>query len=181
METATRQTREAGGTVVIPPRQIGQIGTAAVIRDPQGAAIGLLRIRSGDPDDRRKGLPGGVGWNELLATEPLSAVAFYQNLASYQSRRISRHNGSYHVLSDGIRDRAGVFQNPLEGSDPAWLTHFIVADLAGATSQVEALGGQVLLPPSSSFRDGRVALILDPAGAALMLREDAPGRSTQDG
>ena len=54
---------------------------------------------------------------------------------------------------------------------PRWLTHFAVADPAAAAERAEALGGSVLLAPSADFRDGRMALIADPAGALLVLHQ----------
>jgi predicted enzyme related to lactoylglutathione lyase len=178
VEAAVARTRSAGGSVVIAPREVGQVGTAAVIRDPQGAPIGLLRIRIGDPEDRQRATAGSVGWNELLASDPESATAFYGSIAGYETRRIDRFEGPYHVLNDGIRDRAGVFSNPLDDTEPFWLTHFIVDDLLASTARVEELGGTVLLAPSDEFRDGRVALVMDPGGAVLVLRDGDPAGGT---
>ena len=128
---------------------------------------------AGDPDDQAEGLPGTVGWNELLADDPASASTFYAELAGYQVRSIERRNGVYQLLSDGVRDRAGIFKNPVADTDPAWLTHFVVEDLAAASGRVSTLGGRVLLGPSPEFRDGRVALIADPTGAVFILRAAA--------
>jgi predicted enzyme related to lactoylglutathione lyase len=170
VDSAVRVAREMGGSVVLEPRQVGKIGQAAVILDSQGAPIGLLHSDMGDPDDQADGSPGTVGWNELLADDAASASAFYARLAGYEVRDIQRRNGVYYMLNDGIRDRAGVFTNPVEDTDPAWLTHFVVADIAAATASVAALGGRVLLGPSPEFREGRVALIMDPTGAVFMLQ-----------
>ena len=40
--------------------------------------------------------------------------------------------------------------------------------------QVETLGGRVLIAPKPEIRDGRVALIQDPTGAAVAIQEWEP-------
>lgn len=171
VDAAVKQTLAAGGAALREPRQIGQVGRAAVIRDPQGAVLGLLRSQHGDPDDSMPASPGVIAWNELLAGDDAAAAGFYRALGNYDTRRVERRGGDYFLLSDGQRERAGILQNPFDEAPPAWLTHFFVADVAAASRRTEALGGTVLLAPSPDFRDGSVALIADPTGAILVLSE----------
>jgi predicted enzyme related to lactoylglutathione lyase len=46
-----------------------------------------------------------------------------------------------------------------------------VEDVKAATTQAEAAGARIVVPPSAAVRDGRLALIVDPTGAALGLAE----------
>lgn len=43
-ETA-RQAAELGGEVLVPPRDIPQVGRFCVLRDPQGATISAITFR----------------------------------------------------------------------------------------------------------------------------------------
>ena len=169
VDEAVALTISEGGTSVLAPREIGQVGRGAVISDPQGALIGLLRSRRGDPDDSMLNMPGTIGWHELLAEDARQATRFYERLTGMQGRNEERRNGTYYILNDGGRDRAGILSNPLDDTEPAWLAHFIVTDLEQAVSRVPALGGRVLLAPSEELRDGTMALVLDPGGAILIL------------
>lgn len=171
VDAAVRQTRAAGGSALREPRQVGQVGRAAVIRDPQGAVLGLLRSERGDPDDSAPLVHGRVAWNELLTDDDAAAVAYYRALAGYGVTRATRRGGTYFTLSAGERPRAGVLQNPMAGTPSIWLTHFAVSDAAAAARKAAELGATVLLAPSAQLRDGRMALIADPTGAILALTQ----------
>jgi len=57
---------------------------------------------------------------------------------------------------------------------PAWLPYLRVEDVKISTKQAEQAGARVVVPPNPAVRDGHVALIVDPTGAALGLAEVAP-------
>jgi len=52
-----------------------------------------------------------------------------------------------------------------------WLPYVRVDDAAALAGRVRDLGGEVLLAPSSEIRDGSLAIVADPSGAALALVE----------
>jgi predicted enzyme related to lactoylglutathione lyase len=171
VDDAVGHTLAAGGSTLRKPRQVGQVGRAAVIRDPQGAVVGLLRSDRGDPDDSAQAIHGRILWNELLAGDDTAAAEFYRVLAGYEVSRASRRGGTYYTLSVGERERAGILQNPMPDTPSIWLTHFAVTDAAAATDKAAALGATVLLAPTAELRDGRMALIADPTGAILALTQ----------
>ena len=51
VDRAAEQTRAAGGSVVAGPLDLPNIGRGAVVLDPDGAPLGLLRSSLGDPAD----------------------------------------------------------------------------------------------------------------------------------
>lgn len=169
VDRAAALSQASGGETVAGPINLANIGRAAAIQDPQGAVIGLLRSNVGDPDDSMEQVPGMVVWNELLASDVAEALAFYQDMAGYQVKTEVRSQGEYFDLQAQGRDRAGVMQRPVDDVEPIWLTHFGVADVVGATGRAEQAGGTVLLAPTTGVRDGRLALIRDPAGAIFAL------------
>ena len=171
VDAAVRYTESAGGTVEAGPLEVGNIGRAAAIRDPQGAVLGLLRSRMGDPDDSVVPAAGHIVWNELLAADDDAAAGFYESLSGVQAATVSRRGGEYTLLRAQGRERAGILQRPDPRITPLWLTYFAVADLAEATRQAGMLGGKVLLAPSAELRDGKLAIVTDPGGAILALQQ----------
>lgn len=171
VDRAAAFTRREGGEVVVEPLELGQLGRAAAIRDPQGAVVGLVRSRLGDPADA---IPRGVGeivWNELLAADDLSAAGFYSGLAGLEVVDQPRAGGVYRVMRSQGRERSGIMLRPGEQVDPVWLTHFAVSDVTAAAGRAAELGGELLLGPSPELRAGRMALVMDPAGAVLLLSQ----------
>lgn len=164
----------AGGAALIEPLDLGNIGRAAVISDPQGAVLGLLRSRHGDPDDLPETHFGQVHWNELLASDDAAAAEYYRSLAGYRVETVARRGGEYVLLEAQGRNRAGVLQRPDEGISPEWLTHFAVTDVDTAVRRAADLGGKVLLAPSDNLRDGTFAIVSDPTGAPFALTEFTP-------
>lgn len=174
VDTAVGLTESAGGTAVVGPLDLGDIGRAAAVTDPQGAVLGLLRSRAGDPDDPHDTHFGEVYWNELLAADETAAADFYRSLAGYEVQTVARRGGEYRILQVHGRERAGVLRRPNENIEPQWLTHFAVTDVETAVRRAADLGGEVLLAPSPDVRDDGFAIVSDPTGAVLALTEFTP-------
>jgi predicted enzyme related to lactoylglutathione lyase len=171
VDAAVGLTAAAGGAVVVEPLDLGAVGRAAAVTDPQGAVLGLLRSRVGDPDDSVPAPPGGVVWNELLAADDGEAAGFYSALAGFDAVSIARRGGEYTMLRAQGLERAGILQRPDDQVTPQWLTYFAVPDVAAAARRAAELGGEVLLPPSQDLREGTLALVTDPAGAVFALQQ----------
>ena len=169
MDSSAELTGKAGGQLINGPMDIPNIGRAAAIQDPQGAVVGLLRSKLGDPDDSVAPTDGHIVWNELLASDAGYAAVFYGMITGAEVKTIQRRGGEYTLLRAQGRDRAGIMQRPADDIDPFWLTHFAVADPVAAADRAAELGGEVVLPPSPDFREGSVAVVIDPSGAILAL------------
>jgi predicted enzyme related to lactoylglutathione lyase len=174
VDRAVALTREQGGRAVAGPLDLGEVGRAAAIEDPQGAVVGLLRSRYGDPLDTATSGRGDIVWNELLAADPAAAATFYGELAGLQQVEEQRPGGVYRTLRAQNRDRAGIMRRPSDEVRPVWLTHFAVADIGRAVVRAEQLGGVILVAPDPDVRDGLFAVITDPSGAVLALRQWTP-------
>lgn len=171
VDAAVALTVSAGGAAVVEPLDLAAIGRAAAVTDPQGAVLGLLRSRIGDPADGIAGPTSGVVWNELLAADDARAAEFYRALAGFEPVNLARRGGEYTMLRVGDVERAGILQRPDDRVTPQWLTHFAVADVAAAARRAADLGGEVLLPPAPDLREGTLAVVADPTGAVFALRE----------
>jgi predicted enzyme related to lactoylglutathione lyase len=164
--------QSGGGKVLAEPREVGKLARAAVVTDPQGAPLGLAQLRRDTPDPLDP-TPNHFFWQEYLARDADKALAFYRQLAGYQSAiQETRLGVDYHVLRT-TRGRAGLFQLPPKVVDvqPNWLPYVLVTDPAALATRVTGLGGRIVVPAAPERRNGSLVVIADPAGAVLALQK----------
>ncbi len=170
VDGAVKQTKASGGSAVVEPFDLPEVGRAAAVRDPQGALVGFLRIFRGDPADRGDLTAGKFLWMEHLGLNPRAAAEFYSALLGYEVMESTVEGVEYFVLKRG-RKRAGVMQMPVSGAVPNWLPYVVVDDPAAAAARAGELGGEVILEPRADIRNGNLALVADPSGAVLALQK----------
>jgi uncharacterized protein len=157
-----------GGKELEPPRAYRLRGQQAVYADPQGAVFAVLNSHSGDPPDVLAA-PGEWIWIALMTRDPASDASFYQDVFGFEVFRLpSGARGEHLLLASDNFARASV--NPLpRANDPSphWVGFVRVADVAAAAARAKTLGGQVLVEPHADRHGGTVALLEDPAGAAI--------------
>ncbi len=168
--------RERGGKIHEGPTNMRHRGRGALISDPQGAQILLLRSASGDPEDKAPAINDWL-WDELWSSDPATSLDFYQALVGYSSRE-NREN--YWILKMNGKWRAGVrgvFDKKLE---QRWVPVIRVADPQKISDAVTNLGGRVLVKSGTAEEDKQTALLADPAGALFMIQK-WPGIATEGG
>jgi len=171
VDKAVADATRAGGRTLVSSREIEGIARAAVVADPEGAALGFARIHAGDPPDEASPQEGRFFWMEYFARDPEPALAFYTALLGYRSEVREQVAGlSYYVLQDA-RPRAGLLPVPQAGMRPAWLPYVKVEDPARLAAQAESLGGAVLFAPRADVRKGTLAIVADPSGAPIALQK----------
>ena len=115
--------------------------------------------------------PGTFSWAELVTSDADAAKGFYTQLFGWEYED-NPANGQ--IYSMAVRDGhyvAALFQGD---QPPHWNSYVTVAS-ADATAQMAAdLGGSVVAEAFDVMEVGRMAVITDPAGAALCLWE--PGQ-----
>ena len=169
VDRAAERTRAAGGSVLLAPFELPKVGRGAVVIDPQGAPLGLLRASLGDPADVPEPVMHRFLWTEELARDPLAAAQFYADLVGFEVLVHDQGDKPFRVLKLG-RERAGIMRMPFAGMQPTWLVSVRVADPAASAQRTQQLGGRVLLAPRMDVREGNVALVADPSGAVLALQ-----------
>lgn len=169
VDRAADRTRVAGGSVLLAPVDLPRVGRAAVVIDPQGAPLGLMRASFGDPADTPDPVLHRFLWTEELARDPVAAAQFYAELVGYEVLVQDQGDKPFRVLKLG-RERAGIMRMPFAGMQPTWLVSVMVTDPAASAQRAAQLGGRVLLAPRSDVRKGSVALVADPSGAVLALQ-----------
>lgn len=159
----------AGGRVYRAPLDARKNLRVAVVGDAQGAPLGLA---SRGPDIPAGSVPAIHRWlwMEYLAVDPAPALDFYSRVIGYTSEVSETRAGfSYHLLKTD-RARAGLFASPWKRETALWLPYVRVADAAATAARVSELGGRVVLAPRDDIRNGSLAVVLDPSGAALALQ-----------
>lgn len=170
VDQAAQQTRAAGGSVVLPPFDVPRVGRVAVVLDPQGAPLGLVRASFGDPADTPQPTLNHFLWTEELVPDPRAAAAFYAGLVGFEVVTERDGDRPFLLLRKG-RDRAAIMRTPIDGMRARWLASVRVADPAASAERARQLGGKVIVAPHPSVRGGTLALITDPGGAAIALQK----------
>lgn len=164
----------SGGKIMTPPTDLQSRGRIAVIRDVEGALLGLLETRDGDPRDSEPEVDGFL-WDELWTSNVQSADAFYNKVAGLTKDTVDIDGTqdsapTYSLLKAGDTPRAGIMPNPLEGLDPVWVSYIRVESPAAITSRVAELGGRVIVEAGPRPVGGEVAFIAGPSGAGIALQ-----------
>ena len=160
VDRAVERVRQAGGVIRRGPLDAGERGRMALVTDPGGALVLLLRATGGDPPDVRAE-PGGWLWRELWTHDVSEALAFYASVADYERREVSFRGGTYTILETNGEPRAGVTELPDPEIRSSWLPYVRVKDPVHAVARAETLGARVLV------QDENAAILLDPNGAPL--------------
>jgi uncharacterized protein len=165
---------EHGGKELSAPRAYRLRGQQAVYADPQGAVFAVLNSHSGDPADVLAA-PGQWIWTALVARDPDSDAAFYQDVFGFEVFELPRGpRGEHLVLASEQFARASVNPLPRENMQPHWVAFVRVNDVARAAEAARSLGGRVLVGPHRDRHGGMVALLADPAGAAIGVMDWSP-------
>lgn len=173
VDATVGKAKAAGGAILGDAHDVGSVGRAAVLRDPQGAPFGLVRFSAGDPVDPPAPVEGTFFWNEYLTHDVAGALAFYNGLVPFEMTTTRSESGASYVVLKHGKARAGVFGVPESEKNvpPNWLPYVFVADPAALAVKVASLGGKVLLAPKSELRKGSLAVVADPTGAVFALQK----------
>jgi predicted enzyme related to lactoylglutathione lyase len=160
--------KKAGGEVRAPARGFPRIGVQAIITDGEGSPVGLLQSSSGDSSDEEPA-PGDWNWFHLLAKDPLTAAAFYQQVFDYNVVLDARpEKKNQWLLSSDELNRGGVSVLPdREGAKPGWLGVIRVTNLDETLARVATLGGEIVVAPHAAAFGSRFAMIADPTGGTV--------------
>jgi predicted enzyme related to lactoylglutathione lyase len=172
VDAAMERALQSGGAEPAAAGNLPGRGRLAVLQDPQGAVVSLLRASSGDPADGGKPRAGAWLWPELWAADPAAAIAFYQGVLELEAIIETDDNGlTHHILGNDDIARATAIAMPVEGVEPNWLLYLMVHDLAATLKLALANGGEILLPPMAGQLDSVIAIIADPTGGVLALQQ----------
>jgi uncharacterized protein len=163
--------KAAGGTVIVEPMDVMDIGRMAFFADPAGAAIGVWQPKSFTGADVVNE-PGSLCWNEVLTRDAAAGRAFYPAVFGWSIGRPQFEGApdDYVVWEVDGRAVGGMMQmsEPYFPPDlpPHWSVCFAVADCDATVAKARAAGGTIAMEPMD-MSIGRFAGIVDPQGAAF--------------
>ncbi|MCX4878883.1 MULTISPECIES: VOC family protein [unclassified Streptomyces] len=164
-DTAAEQVTAAGGTVLLGPMDVLDVGRFTVALDPAGAAFQMWQART-FPGAGLFNAPGSLGWVELLTRAPERCLSFYTTVFRWSV------NASEHYTQWGIdgADFGGMVRMddkfPPE-VPPHWLPYFAVSDVDATAATATGAGGTVLMAPTAVPDGPRIAVLRDPQQAVF--------------
>jgi predicted enzyme related to lactoylglutathione lyase len=169
-DRTSERTRGLGGTVLMDPFDVFEVGRMAVIQDPTGAVVALWEART-HPGAGLVGEPNSLCWTELNTGDPERAAAFYTGLLGWETEKQPMGDFVYTYFKQGERRNGGMMQLTAEMGPipPHWAVYFAVDDCDGRAARATGLGGKVLVPPTDVPDVGRFAVLQDPQGAAFAI------------
>jgi hypothetical protein len=158
--------RAAGGTVLVEPMDVLDVGRMAVFADPTGAAAAVWQPR------RHIGAglvneSGALAWNELTTRDTETAKAFYREAFGWEAETSEMGGLEYTMWKLGGNEIGGMMRTPAEVPPevPAfWLAYFGTADCDATVARATGLGAALFNGPVD-IPAGRFAIMGDPSGA----------------
>jgi len=174
VDAVANRVTAAGGRLLVTPTPINT-NRAAVAVDPQGAPIGLVKLGTTVilPVGGPTAPVGAFFWRDYLARDVETARTFYSDLAGLTADRPNREGivSQYILRRPGPLPVAGIIAIGERDITPNWLPYIRVTDPVAMATRAEQLGGRILMRASPDIRNGSVAVVTDPAGAAMALQK----------
>ena len=172
--TTVEAARSLGAQVRKEPTDIPEVGTFAILADPQGAMFAVF-TPSGSPEAAGSASPaeGNFSWHELATTDDQAGLSFYIELFGWKPG--ARHDmgelGYYQLINHGGKDIGGIYNLQPGVTTPHWLSYVRVSDVNKAAKAAKAAGGRVIHGPMEVPGGDWIAQILDPQGAAFAVHQ----------
>jgi predicted enzyme related to lactoylglutathione lyase len=159
--------------VVTPAVETPGVARTAILRDQEGAVIGLWEPRGVEGTALETGF-GSLWWVELATGAMGPAQRRYASLFDWGIVHTTKfENGphGYTLFKVGERSAGGAFQfEPEWGISPAWQVYFEVKDFEVSAARACALGGE-----QGWWRDapnaGRIGVVLDSSGGLFLIAQ----------
>lgn len=175
-DATTGKVEGAGGTVMMPPTDIGESGRMSVIADPGGAAVGLWQAGQHIGATLIRA-PGSVSWNELITGEVDRAAAFYRDVVGIHAVEMEMPTGSYYVWHVGEQMVGGLAPPMMEAVPNHWHVYFEVDNTDESVDRAKQLGAFVVVDPFDIPTVGRMATLTDPQGGVFSVMHSFPPES----
>ena len=168
LPAAVERVQTAGGTIIMEPFDVLDVGKMAIIQDKEGAFLRLwyplLHTGAGKMHE-----PGALSWFELATTDVASATAFYSQALPAEAAPDPNTEFPYTLLQVGGAQVAGIIEI---GEDwgpvpPNWGVYFGVDDVDATAAKAQELGGGVIVEPRDIPDFARFAVLRDAEGAVF--------------
>ncbi|TIC81638.1 VOC family protein [Nocardioides sp. GY 10127] len=172
VEATVARVPDGGGTVLVPPGTVADLGRFAVLADPAGAVVGLWQ-----PIEfagfARFAEVGAPGWFETLSTDYDASVAFYRDVLDWPTHTMSdtpdfryTTHGKDAEASAGIMDASGF----LSAGQASWQFYLLVESTDETVARALELGGSES-QPAEDTPYGRIGSLVDPLGVPFKVMQ----------
>ncbi|MEV4232538.1 VOC family protein [Streptomyces bobili] len=178
-DATTQAVEGAGGTVRVPPKDLGDWGRMAQYTDPSGGQFAAWQ------PGREAGFEladeqGSLSWTELYTSDAAAARGFYGSVFGWQfsDMEMPGGGGTYTIITPAgkteDRMQGGLMQLGKEDLSLAdgrsyWHPVFAVDDCDAAVAAVTGNGGSVQMGPVDAEGVGRLAVCLDRSKADFVV------------
>ena len=174
-DATVAKAKAAGGSVMVEPMDVMDLGRMAFFADPTGAVVGVWQPKTfGGADLVNE--PGSLCWNEVLTRDVAAARAFYTEVFGWAAGKPGFEGApdSYTVWEIDGKPVGGMFEMtddmfPPE-VPPHWGISFAVADCDGTVAKAREAGATVTTEPMD-MPIGRFANLIDPQGASFSVMQ----------
>jgi len=156
--------RPAGGEILAPAFDVGDLGRMAMAADATGAQFGLWEAGT-HPGALATG-PGSLTWTELRTRSRAAAAGFYHAVFGWDVQSVQAGAESFITCLLDEEPVAGMVElGAADGRSPSyWMPYFAVGDCDTAAAEADVLGGEVCEAPHDAAGQ-RLAVLRDPLGA----------------
>jgi len=171
---------DLGGSVLMHTKDNDGKSQWAVLRDPHGAAFGIIPIVPPEalpPVSRDTAAPvGRIAWLDLTVSDASITRDFYGQVVGWSVQNVELEDGGesyadYTMLDEAGNPAAGVChaRGVNSGLPPVWMIYLPVADLAESLRRVQEEGGKVIKVLQGEDGAYVYAAVQDPVGVYLAL------------
>jgi uncharacterized protein len=167
--------KTVGGSVVVDPMDVMDIGRMAFFADPAGAAFGVWQPKSFKGADLVNE-PNSFCWTELATRDIESGRAFYPAVFGWDAGKPQFEGApeTYTVWEIDGKPVGGMMEMSDEYYPPEvpphWAVCFAVADCDAIAARGRQLGATITFEPVD-MSIGRFAGLMDPQGAAFAVMQ----------
>lgn len=176
VDATVREAEAEGGKALMPPHDLPAVGRIALIADPQGAPLYVMRPTPPPdaPPDAKSDVfsvdqPQHVRWNELWSENPAASIDFYTRHFGWRQDgdMDMGEMGKYQFLHHGDTMIGAVMPRMPDMPVSMWNFYVGVDDIDRAAEAVRANGGQVFQEPIE-IPGGEYSInATDPQGAMI--------------
>jgi uncharacterized protein len=166
----------AGGTVMMPPKDVPMAGRIAQVTDCCGAHFYIMTPTPPPGGGESTSFSatanvGRCGWNELMAGNAANAVAFYTGLFGWGLPEAMDMGdfGKYQFIAHDEVQIGAIMQKMPEMPVPFWAHYFWVPEISKAAETISVNGGQVINGPMEVPGGDWIVQGIDPQGAMFSL------------
>ncbi len=170
IEQSFERAKKLGAVELTPVMNVGDFGRSAMLKDPTGAAFAIFQTLKPHTNPIFEHVHGNRCWNELLTNNVDRAGKFYSELFGWKLGSMEMPgNMKYTVFMRGEEQIGGMMEIQKEWGPvpPNWMVYFQVDSTDKAVDIVKKNKGQLHGQIMDVPQVGRIAMAMDPQGAAI--------------